>query len=588
MTYVFNTGRSFAGDALDGLTGAYGRYLRRVPGASGVISVAAPTPRHVATVVGGGSGHYPAFAGLVGPGLADAGVCGDIFSSPSAEQAYRVLRAVDGGAGVLMLFGNYAGDVMHFSLAADRARAQDGIDARIVLVTDDVASADPDHVDDRRGIAGGFFVFRAAAAAAWRGAPLDEVERLARKANAATVSMGVGFDGCSLPERTDRLFTVPPAKMELGLGIHGEPGVEVVDRVGARELAGLLVQRLLAERPAGATRARVLVNGLGTVKYEELFGLYTGVAAELADAGVEPIEPEVGEFVTSLDMAGVSVSLSWADEELEPLLCAPAASPGYSRVGVVPGWEPTAPPQPLPAHVHTPQVPEPLLESELTSSGRAARAALVAMADRLAELEQHLGELDAAAGDGDHGVTMTRGMEAAVAAAELAGPDAASVLRTAGMAFADAAGGASGALWGAGLTTFADALALRADEPTGARLAAGLAAAEERIRQLGGAEPGDKTLVDALHPFVQAFTDAVDAGASTGAAWVDGAAAAELGARATAGLRAARGRAARLPERSIGFEDAGAVSLAACLTALAPVLAAAAGRPDGNEEGGRS
>jgi len=587
MTYVFNSGRSFAADALAGLTSAYSRFLRKVPGASGVLSVAAPQPGHVATVVGGGSGHYPAFAGLVGPGLADAGVCGDIFSSPSAEQAHRVIRAVDGGAGVLMLFGNYAGDVMHFGLAAEQARSQDGIDARIAVVTDDVASAAPDRQQERRGIAGGFFVFRAAAAAAWRGADLDEVERIARKANAATFSMGVGFDGCSVPDRAERLFTVPESKMELGLGIHGEPGVEVVDRVGARDLANLLVGRLLAERPVGGERARVLVNGLGTVKYEELFGLYTGVAAELAAAGVEPVEPEVGEFVTSLDMAGVSVSLCWADDELESLLTTAAASPGYSHAGPVAGWDPADPPRPVPDRVHEVlSTPAAVPADALDDSGRLARAALAAMASRLGELEERLGELDAAAGDGDHGVTMTRGIDAAVAAAAQVGPDASAVLRAAGMAFADAAGGASGALWGCGLTALADALRAgpEADapaEPTGGRLARAMAETEARVGQLGGAEPGDKTLIDALHPFVTEFSAAVDAGKPIGQAWLDGAAAAELGAQATVGLRAARGRAARLADRSVGFADAGATSLAACLAAVAGVMRQA-------DEGGRS
>lgn len=571
MTYVYNSARTFKDEMIDGLVAAYARYQRRVPGTSAVVSVSAPAPGRVSTIVGGGSGHYPSFAGLVGPGFADAAVCGDIFTSPSAEQVHRTIRAVDGGAGVLMLFGNYAGDVMHFGLAADQAKAQQGIDARIVLVTDDVASS-PEPAG-RRGIAGDFFVFRAAASAAHRGDTLDDVERVARRCNERTFSIGVAFDGLTVPGRDEPLFTVDPATMVLGLGIHGEPGIQTMPVADAKTLAGILVGRLLAERPDGATRARILVNGLGRVKYEELFILYLSAASLLQDAGVRLTEPEIGEFVTSLDMGGCSLTLVWTDDELEDLLSTPVATPGYTRPGPVPGLD--TPPRPFgPTTADVTEAPPLVDASALTAGGRTARAALEAIAARLAELEAELGDLDAVAADGDHGTTMTRGMDAAVDAARRAGPDASAILTAAGMAFADAAGGASGALWGSGLTTIGTVIGdAGRDSPGALVLARALDRARDAVIRLGGSVPGDKTLVDALDPFVRRFREAADAGQRTAQAWADAAQVATRAAEDTAALKARRGRAARLAERSVGTRDPGAVSLAAALTEAGKVLA---------------
>lgn len=570
MTYVYNTARTFKDEALEGLVGAYSRLIRQVPDTSAVASVTAPEPGRVSTIVGGGSGHYPSFAGLVGPGLADAAVCGDIFTSPSAEQVYRTIRAVDGGAGVLMLFGNYAGDVMHFGLAADQATARDGIDARIVLVTDDIASAPPERITDRRGIAGDFFVFRAAAAAAHRGSSLDAVEHLARHCNDRCRTVGVGFDGCMVPGRSEPLFSVEAGSMVLGLGIHGEPGILTVPRCSADELAVMLVERLLAERPADGHRARILVNGLGRVKYEELFVLYRALLLAFERAGVELTEPEVGEFVTSMDMAGCSVTLVWTDDELEELLSAPATAPGYTRAASLPAE--SSAPRPLGATGAEGRHHRTVPEAELTPSGHFARAALAAVAQRMQELETHLGDLDAVAADGDHGTTMTRGMDAAVAAGDRVGPDAAAVLVAAGMAFADAAGGASGALWGSGLTTVGHTIeSAGTDGPDVALLAQALRAAEEAVIRLGQSHPGDKTLIDALHPLVETFGAAAASGAGVRDAWSTAAQAAQTAAEDTAGMRAMRGRAARLGDRSDGTPDPGAVSLAASALAVSAV-----------------
>jgi dihydroxyacetone kinase len=348
-----------------------------------------------------------------------------------------------------------------------------------------------------------------------------------------------------------------------------------VPRAAASDLAGMLVERLLAERPADADRARILVNGLGSVKYEELFILYTSVAAEFEKAGVTLTEPEVGEFVTSLDMAGCSVTVVWTDDELEHLLSAPAASPGYVRPGSVAGLGDSPRPLGITAADFASERPE-VPDERLSDSGRTARRALRAMAARLHELETHLGELDSVAADGDHGVGMTRGMDAAVVAARSAGPNAAAVLRAAGMAFADAAGGASGALWGKGLTTVGDQLAGEsADCPSAPTLASAFEAVFDGITRLGGARVGDKTMVDALDAFARALRTAADADPDLVRAWRSAAAEAVRAAAATAQMPARRGRASWLSDRSLGTPDPGAVSLSECLLTVGDVLAAA-------------
>ncbi len=460
MTYLHDDPRSFAADALLGFSRAYSRFVRHAPG--GVLR-AAPTARgKVAVVIGGGSGHYPAFAGYVGPGLADAAVAGDIFASPSTRGIARIGRLADRGGGILFGFGNYAGDVLNFGAAARRLNAE-GVDARILLVTDDVASAPVETPALRRGVAGDVFVFKIAGAAAETGRNIDEVERLARLANDRTVSFGVAFRGCTLPGAREPLFTVPSGQMGIGLGIHGEPGISEEPIVPARMLAKILVERLVRERPRDAGgRVAAMLNGLGATKYEELFALWLSVSAELEACGLTVVAPEVGEFVTSLDMAGCSLTLSWLDHGLEELWLAPTDCAAFRRG----------------AEVHSAALPpfedadldEPAIPSA-TPESREDAACVAALLARLAETmrvnEEEFGRIDARAGDGDHGQAMRRGSSAASEAAEravAAGAGAATTLALGADAWADRAGGASGALWGVALRAWSGAFSeLRAD-----------------------------------------------------------------------------------------------------------------------------
>lgn len=332
MTRLFNDPADFREELIEGFVAAYGRLVKRVPDASGVMAADAPQPGKVSVVVGGGSGHYPAFCGYVGPGLAAAAVMGNVFAAPSAEQVYRVTKAVASDAGVLYCYGNYSGDVLNFDMAELRCQ-DEGIDVRTVRVTDDVASAPRGQEEERRGIAGDFFVFKIAGAAAARGDALDEVERLARKANDRTRSFGVAFGGCTLPGQSAPLFTVAPGRMELGLGVHGEPGIQSSHMRPAREVADLLLDTLLADAPADAgSRVAVLLNGLGSTQYEEMFVLYKDINRRLLTEGLTPYKPIVNEMVTSLDMAGCSLTLCWLDDELTALLDAPCASAAYTNL----------------------------------------------------------------------------------------------------------------------------------------------------------------------------------------------------------------------------------------------------------------
>ncbi|MFI2563769.1 dihydroxyacetone kinase subunit DhaL [Paenarthrobacter sp. NPDC018779] len=553
MTQIFDNPADFADEALDGFVAANRNSVARVDG--GVVRSTEVPAGQVALVIGGGSGHYPAFAGLVGPGLAAGSACGNMFASPAASQVYRVAKAANAGGGVLLSYGNYAGDVLHFGQAQLRLNAE-GIETRTVLVTDDIASAPIDEIGKRRGIAGDLTVFKIAGAAAEAGLDLDDVERLAIKTNYRTRSLGVAFDGCTLPGAKDPLFHVPAGQMSLGLGIHGEPGISEHPLPTASELAELLVTRLLADKPEDSgDRVVAIVNGLGTVKYDELFLLYGKIEKLLTAAGLTIVEPECGELVTSLDMSGLSLTLLWLDEELEQYWSAPADTPAFRKGSMAPRALRTSA---LTDDAETSESEQPTpAAAEL---GREAVAVIAQVRDVVVEHEEALGKLDAIAGDGDHGIGMRRGVEAAAAASEAAsGSSVARVLLAAGEAWSEKAGGTSGALWGSAVIAAGQALGNR-NSYSAADARGVVAAFANAITELGKADAGDKTMVDALLPFRDAFLAELDGGAPVDRALALAAAAAESAAAATAELRPLKGRARPLAEKSLGHPDPGAVS----------------------------
>lgn len=565
MTYLLNKPDDFADEAVRGLVASHPDHLLEVPG--GVVRSTRTPQGQPALVIGGGSGHYPAFAGWVGPGLGHGAPCGNIFASPSATEVYSVVRNAENGGGVLLGFGNYAGDVLHFGLAAEKLR-HEGIDVRIVPVSDDIVSNSAENHRDRRGIAGDLPVFKIVGAAIEAGADLDEAERIAWKANDATRSFGVAFAGCTVPGSHEPLFTVEEGQMGVGLGIHGEPGVRDDELGTASEVADLLLESVLDEEPTRGEdgydgRVAVLLNGLGTVKYEELFVVYSRLAQGLEERGLTPVRPEVGEFVTSLDMAGVSLTLVFLDEELEQHWLAPVDTPAYHR-GAMPEVE--REPRDDLWTADASEIPEASPESQ--DLAREVVAVLEVFARVCADHEDELGRIDAVAGDGDHGQGMVYGSRGALEAARSAVDQQAGARTTlllAGEAWSDDAGGTSGALWGAALTA---AGGVFSDDEGGddQRTVDALVAGVEAVLRLGGAEPGDKTMVDAAVPFRTRLTESFDGDA--GAAVTTAAQDAREAADGTKDIQATLGRARVLGEKSVGTVDPGALSFSLLMEAL--------------------
>ncbi len=521
MTQLANNPAEFAHEALEGFVAAHRRWVRQVPG--GVVRTTPKVPGHVAVVVGGGSGHYPAFAGLVGPGLAHGAVVGNVFASPSAQQVCSVARAVSAGGGVLLLYGNYAGDVLNFDLAQERLNA-DGIVCRSLAVTDDVASASVDEAAKRRGVAGDLTVFKIAAAAADAGHDLDEVVRIAHQANERTRSFGVAFAGCTLPGAVEPLFTVPERRMAVGLGIHGEPGISEAPsshrgraRRAVRHDACSPSCRQACRPAEGAPGRRRSSTASGRSSTRSCSSSTAASPSCWRAPVCEIVDPEVGELVTSFDMAGASLTLFWLDDELEPLWTAPADTPAF-RKGSVTAAEPattaslSADEETLTDPQATPAIP--WASDPSRSAARSVVAALEAVREVIDTNADELGRIDAVAGDGDHGIGMQRGSVAAAARAQetfALGGGAGTVLQWAADAWADAAGGTSGALWGVALRSLGAALG-DDETPNGKSVAEGVRLATESVMTLGKAVPGDKTMVDVLVPFSEALSTAVENG----------------------------------------------------------------------------
>lgn len=330
MQKILNNPVVFVDEMLDGILAAHPAQLRAVGGDNhALVRADAPRPGKVGIATGGGSGHLPLFLGYVGQGLLDGVAVGDVFASPSAEQMLAVTEQIDGGAGVLYLYGNYGGDVFNFDLAAELAAAQD-IRVETILGADDVASAPKGEEARRRGIAGIFFLYKVAGAAAEAGMSLDEVVRVTRKAADHTRTMGVALSPCTLPAVGHPTFELPEGEMEIGMGIHGEPGI----RRGALQNADAIVDELFEPLVSDMNltkgdRVDVLMNSLGSTPKEELYIMYRRLHARLTDMGVSVHRPYLGEFATSLEMAGASISLLRVDDELAALMDAPANTPFF-------------------------------------------------------------------------------------------------------------------------------------------------------------------------------------------------------------------------------------------------------------------
>ncbi|MFB2551984.1 bifunctional sugar-binding transcriptional regulator/dihydroxyacetone kinase subunit DhaK [Ensifer soli] len=311
-------------EMLAGALKAHHRHLSPLPGfPRALIAREGPRPGKVGMVIGGGSGHEPCFFGYVGRGLADAVAVGNVFSSPPPDPIFECVRAVDRGAGVLFVYGNYHGDVMNFEMAAEIA-AENGIAVRTVITTDDIASASYEDRDGRRGVAGNLFVFKIAGAACDRGLALTACEAVTRRANARTFTLGVALEPCSLPQTRRYNFEIGPDEIEIGMGIHGEPGVMREKLGAADDIVDMVMDRIFSEmRPAAGDRVAVLVNSFGSTPMMELYILYRRVEERLSAKGIAIAANWIGHYCTSIDMAGASISVLHLDAELESLLLHP-------------------------------------------------------------------------------------------------------------------------------------------------------------------------------------------------------------------------------------------------------------------------
>ncbi len=333
LNRVINDPEDVTADTISGVLAAHGdlleatehrRVLRRTGGTS---------TGQVGIVTGGGSGHEPAFLGYVGPGFCDAVAIGEVFASPTAKSFHAAFRAADGGAGVACLYGNYAGDNMNVKMAV-RLAAKDGLTVRTVVANDDVASAPPEEADKRRGVAGEILMWKAGAAAAGEGADLDGVIDAARKTIEGTRSVGIGLTACTIPAAGKPNFSIPDGHMEVGIGHHGEKGVAVMPTATAREMAGMMLDRILADTiDFAGENVAVLVSGLGATPLMELYVLYGHVDEVLRGRGVTPRRRFVGNYFTSLEMMGVSLTVTRLDAELDRYLTAPARSIGLTVGG---------------------------------------------------------------------------------------------------------------------------------------------------------------------------------------------------------------------------------------------------------------
>lgn len=551
-----------------------------------IISRKTPAVDKVCLISGGGSGHEPAHAGFVGKGMLDAAVCGDVFASPSQIQVYHAIRKVASPKGVLLVVKNYSGDIMNFKNAAYLA-SEDGIAVDYVKVDDDIAVQDSLYTVGRRGVAGTLFVHKLAGAAAERGDSLAEVKAVAEKTVSRLKSIGFAFSSCTVPSKGSPTFEIADDEMEYGVGIHGEPGIRREKTCTADELAKRMVDALvkelaLTDKPG--EELALLVNGLGGTPGMELNILNLAVRRELERFGLKVDFSLVGNFMTSIDMQGASVTLLHLDEELKALLHAPCNTPAWKLDG-----EETAAAWFEPAQADAAAGPVSYgIETDAawakTDDHSLSLHNIIylvdAMSDCIIRNEVPFCELDSHAGDGDFGMSVAKGFRCLKEQWKQIVGNAATIgdfLGQSAMVIMEHCGGASGPIWGSAFRGAARAAGAKTSLNT-QEIAQMLQAARTGVQTTGersfgrGAVVGDKTLIDALVPFADTWTALAQTEAPVSAIARKAAEAAVAGAAATEKIVARMGRAGTVGERSLGYPDAGAYALGVIFTMLADVL----------------
>lgn len=566
MNRVINDPDLVVEDMLHGWLIAHSDTLASTSNPRVIKRIQAPQTGKVGIVTGGGSGHEPAFLGYVGNGLVDAVAIGEIFSSPTAKSFLDAMRHANGGAGIACLYGNYAGDNMNVGLAIEMAK-REGLTVRCVVANDDVASAPKGQENKRRGVAGEILMWKAGAAKADMGGSLDEVIALAQKAIDSTRSIGIGLSACIIPAVGKANFKIDDGQMEVGIGHHGEPGIDVRATVSAKEMAQMMLASILPDLPfLQGDRVAVLVSGLGATPIMEQYILYGEIARILEAKGIEISFNQVGNLFTSLEMMGVTLTLMKLDDELLTCMKHPCDAVGMRIAG-------SQAAQSVIHHnqVHTFQTAEipagPVSDSSHVIKGSSidlnqSRTIVSDMIATIIQNRQYLSEIDGLIGDGDHGINMAKGFSGCAQRLENLGAESAhlpTALTQLSEALMDDIGGSMGPLYGkffAGWVSVLNPYPRMDAELFGKALAQGVA----NIQSMGQAQLGDKTLIDTLLPALEAFNTSVRHGDSFEQALRNMSQAAEAGKNSTKNMQARIGRSARLGARSIGVLDAGATS----------------------------
>jgi dihydroxyacetone kinase len=539
----------------------------RLPGHKVLIrtDAAQARERQVAVLSGGGSGHEPAHAGYIGAGMLSAAVAGEVFTSPSADAVFAAIQAVAGKPGALLVVKNYTGDRLNFGLAAEMARAQ-GIPVEMIIVDDDVALKGAGAATGARGLAGTVFIHKLVGAAAAEGKSLADLSAIGKAAVGSLATMGVSFSAGTSPAVGRPSFELGEQEMELGLGIHGEPGVERLQLQSADDLTETLLNRILQQGNfAAQERVALMINNLGATTEMELAIVALHAVSFLESKGLNMERVYAGTFLSSLDMAGVSISVLGLTDERLRWLDAATSAPAWPNLLKQPPGKPGV-------HVATAageNVILPAGSGAQTETGRNVKQAIQAACNALIAAEGELTEMDRVTGDGDLGASMARAARAIQGAVDSYPlDDIPATLKALGHSLQRALGGSSGPLYGVLFLRCGSVLESTGEAGLGQWVEA-LEQGCQAISEMGGAKPGDRTMLDALHPFVKTLRQATEATATTFLAAVE---AAERGVQATAQMQPRLGRSSYLGDRVIGHPDPGAKAVAIWLRAVCETL----------------
>ncbi len=605
MKKIMNTPETFVYDMCHGLAKAHPEleFVEKFK----IVKKKEINPDKVSLISGGGSGHEPAHAGFVGKGMLDCAVCGDVFASPSQIQVYNAIKECATDKGVLLIIKNYSGDCMNFNNAAELAKEEDGIKVDAVYVNDDIAVKDSLYTVGRRGVAGTVFVHKIAGAAAEQGKSLEEVKAVANRTIENVRSFGFALSSCTPPAKGTPIFEIGEDEIEFGVGIHGEPGRKTEKLQTADQLAKRIVKDLLDDLGAKkGDEVALLINGFGATPLMELYLFNNSVSNELEKAGISIHKTLVGNYMTSIDMAGASVTILKVDSELKSLIDYPVSAPALSWGGAmseqaeaaVEAMKAIAKALGVTPAEHTDAKAADKADKKAAKAAKKAAvyevkgkpvvdetintAAFVQIVEKMADviIENEVPFCDAdKMGDGDFGMSIAKGFKQLKK--EWATRDKADIgafLKSCSEIIMEYCGGASGPIWGSAFR-YAGKAADGKEKINLAELAEIFQAANTGVYETGkksfgkGAVVGDKTLVDALKPCADALEQAAKDGKSLRDGIALGAKAAVAGAESTKTVVAKLGRAGTVGEKSIGYPDAGAYGLGVIFTALSDYIA---------------